>query len=689
MKTTSNTSINKLLIANRGEIACRVIKTAQAMGIKTVAVYSEADQDAPHVSLADQAIHIGPAPVSESYLVIDKIIEAAKTSGADAIHPGYGFLSENSNFAKACDVANLIFVGPPASAIELMGSKRQSKLAMLDSGVPCIPGYQGEDQSDQALKNAALDIGLPVMLKASAGGGGRGMRLVDDANALEEAIRGARSEAMNAFGSDELIIEKAVIAPRHIEIQVFADQDGNTVYLGERDCSIQRRHQKVVEEAPSPAVSPELRQRMGEAAVNAAKSCNYVGAGTVEFLLDKDENFYFLEMNTRLQVEHPVTELITGEDLVEWQLRVASGEPLPKTQDEIQLHGHAIEVRLYAEDPAQDFCPQTGDIVLWQPAEFEGFRVDDGIQTGQTISPFYDSMLAKLIAYGDNREQARHRLIEGLHHSHLVGPKDNRYFLSEILSTDCFRLGEATTAFIDQDFADNPSMDSETPSAEVTAIAAYLLSGQSEWSTTSLGAKPCLLHAAVGPDNNWQQRVLIQHEINADHQIQTSVQINEQIAAVEMISQRSEGDLEHCEIVVGDKTYALTYQLYQRGRLNPEKHLYLSIDGQSWMFEDIMLKPVSSEDQISGDDLKASMDGLIIETFVQPGDQVTKGQPLIILEAMKMEHSLTAPRDGTIAELLVESGQQVKARQLLVALEKQSPEKQALDEQAPVAEQTA
>ncbi|MFC3151235.1 acetyl-CoA carboxylase biotin carboxylase subunit [Litoribrevibacter euphylliae] len=686
MKTTSSTSINKLLIANRGEIACRVIRTAQAMGIKTVAVYSEADQDAPHVSLADQAIHIGPSPVSESYLVIDNIINAAKTSGADAIHPGYGFLSENADFARACEEANLIFVGPPASAIELMGSKRQSKLAMLDSGVPCIPGYQGEDQSVQALKSAALDIGLPVMLKASAGGGGRGMRLVADANALEEAIRGARSEAMNAFGSDELIIEKAVIAPRHIEIQVFADQQGNTVYLGERDCSIQRRHQKVVEEAPSPAVSPELRQRMGEAAVNAAKSCNYVGAGTVEFLLDKDQNFYFLEMNTRLQVEHPVTELITGEDLVEWQLRVASGEPLSKAQDEIQLHGHAIEVRLYAEDPAQDFCPQTGDIVLWQPAEFDGFRVDDGIQTGQTISPFYDSMLAKLIAYGDNREQARHRLIEGLQHSHLVGPKDNRYFLSEILSTDCFRLGEATTAFIEQDFNDNPSMiqASQEPSAEVTVIAAYLLSGQSEWSTTSLGAKPCLLHAAVGPDISWQQKVLIQHEINADHHIQTSVQINDQVATVEMISQRSEGDLEYSEIVVGDKTYAVTYQLYQRGRLNPEKHLYLAIDGQSWMFEDIMLKPVSSADQASGDELKASMDGLIIETFVQPGDQVTKGQPLVILEAMKMEHSLTAPRDGTIAELLVESGQQVKARQLLLSLEKQ-----ALNEQTSLTEQTA
>ena len=663
------TPIKKLLIANRGEIACRVIKTAQAIGIKTVAVYSDADQGSPHVALADQAVHIGSAPVSESYLVIEKIISAAKTSQADAIHPGYGFLSENAEFAQACEQAGIIFVGPPANAIELMGSKRQSKLAMLDSGVPCIPGYQGEDQSDQALKNAALDIGLPVMLKASAGGGGRGMRLVHQPDQLEASIRSARSEALNAFGSDELIIEKAVIAPRHIEIQVFADQQGNTLYLGERDCSIQRRHQKVVEEAPSPAVSESLRLRMGEAAVNAAKSCNYVGAGTVEFLLDSEENFYFLEMNTRLQVEHPVTELITGLDLVEWQLRVASGEPLPKAQNEIELNGHAIEVRLYAEDPSQDFCPQTGDIVLWQAAQFDGFRVDDGIQTGQTVSPFYDPMLAKLIAYGDNREQARTRLIEGLEQSHLVGLKDNRHFLTEILNTKSFREGQATTAFIESEFANNDSMKPVTPDLHTTAIAAFLLSGQSEWSTTSLGSKPCILQSAAGDSNDWQQKVSINHEINSDHKALLSVKVDDQTLQVEMFSQTANGELQDAEILVDDVLYPVTYQVYQRGRLNPEKHLYLSIHGQARMFEDITLRPVSKNDADSGDELKASMDGLIIESFAKPGDSVTKGQPLVILEAMKMEHSLTAPRDGIVSEVLIEQGQQVKARQLLVSLE--------------------
>lgn len=671
--------IKKLLIANRGEIACRVIKTAHAMGIKTVAVFSDADQDAPHVALADQAINIGPAPVSESYLVIDKILEAAKISKADAIHPGYGFLSENADFAIACEDAGIIFVGPSASAIELMGSKRQSKLAMLDSGVPCIPGYQGADQSDEALISAALDIGLPIMLKASAGGGGRGMRLVDNANQLDAAIRSARSEALNAFGNDELIIEKAVIAPRHIEIQVFADQQGNTLHLGERDCSIQRRHQKVVEEAPSPAVSDALRKQMGEAAVNAAKSCNYVGAGTVEFLLDRDENFYFLEMNTRLQVEHPVTELITGIDLVEWQLKVASGASLPITQDQVQLNGHAIEVRLYAEDPRHAFCPQTGELVLWQPAEFEGFRVDDGVQSGQTVSPFYDPMLAKLIGYGETREQARTRLLEGLAQSHLVGLKDNRYFLSEILKTDCFREGQATTAFIETSFAENASMSPTVPDAHTTAIAAYLLSAPSEWSTVSLGAKPCVLSsdhfkATVNTDadeysqpHSWQQKVTIEHEINEDHMSDISVRVDDQALSIEMIAQQPDQDLLLADILIDGETYSVTYQVYQKGRLNPEKHLYLCIDGQSMMFEDISLRPVSTEESDNSDELKASMDGLIIDTFAQPGDHVTKGQPLIILEAMKMEHSLVAPKDGTISELLVETGQQVKARQLLVS----------------------
>ena len=448
-------TFSKILIANRGEIAVRVIRSAQSLGYRTVAVFSEADQNAPHVSAADEAICIGAAAVGESYLVADKLIAAAQKTGADAIHPGYGFLSENSAFAKACVDANITFIGPRPDAIDLMGSKRQSKIAMIAAGVPCIPGYEGADQSDVVLKNAAIEIGMPVMLKASAGGGGRGMRLVTDANDLDELIKSARSEALNAFGSGELIIEKAVMQPRHIEIQVFADTFGNTVYLGERDCSVQRRHQKVVEEAPSPFVNPEMRQAMGEAAVNAAKSCNYVGAGTVEFLADSEGNFYFLEMNTRLQVEHPVTELITGLDLVAMQLRVAAGDKLSISQEDVTLTGHAMEVRLYAEDPGANFIPQTGLLNLWQPASGDCVRIDSGIKQGQVVSSHYDPMLAKIIAYGENREEARRRLVRAVEDSHLLGIKDNRAFLAAILGNKTFIDGEATTAFIGEDFNDD------------------------------------------------------------------------------------------------------------------------------------------------------------------------------------------------------------------------------------------
>ena len=467
-------SFQKVLVANRGEIAVRVIRSAQSLGYRTVAVFSEADANAPHVAIADEAICIGGAPVGESYLVADKIIAAAKKTGADAIHPGYGFLSENSAFAKDCVDAGITFIGPRPDAIDLMGSKRQSKIAMIAAGVPCIQGYEGADQNEEVLKRAAIEIGMPVMLKASAGGGGRGMRLVTDAKDLDELIKSARSEALNAFGNSELIIEKAVLQPRHIEIQVFADSYGNTVYLGERDCSVQRRHQKVVEEAPSPFVSPEMRQAMGEAAVNAAKACNYVGAGTVEFLADSEGNFYFLEMNTRLQVEHPVTELITGLDLVAMQLRVAAGDKLSITQEDVALTGHAMEVRLYAEDPGTNFIPQTGLINLWQPASGDGIRIDSGITSGQTVSSFYDPMLAKIIAYGENREEARRRLVRAVEDSHLLGIKDNRAFLAAILGNKTFIDGEATTAFIGEDFNDDASLKPLKTQTKEVALAAAL-----------------------------------------------------------------------------------------------------------------------------------------------------------------------------------------------------------------------
>jgi len=382
MAKVKPTPFDTILIVNRGEIACRIMRTAKAMGLKTAAVFSDADANTPHVKMADQAVNIGPAPVGESYLDVKKILDAAKSTGAQAIHPGYGFLSENAEFAKACKAAGLVFIGPEPDAIDLMGDKAKSKRRMIKAGVPCVPGYQGQKQDDKTLISESKKISFPIMVKAAAGGGGRGMRLVTDPKSLPDAIKDARSEAINAFGSDILILERAVQRPRHVEIQIFADKFGNTVHLGERDCSVQRRHQKVIEEAPCPVMTPELRSKMGQAAVKAAKDINYVGAGTVEFMLDETGEFFFLEMNTRLQVEHPVTEMITGLDLVALQIRVAMGDALGLSQDDLSLNGHAIEARLYAEDPAQDFLPATGSIRLWKPASGEGIRVDSGIETG-------------------------------------------------------------------------------------------------------------------------------------------------------------------------------------------------------------------------------------------------------------------------------------------------------------------
>ena len=419
-------TLSTLLVANRGEIAVRVMRTARALGIRTVAVYSDADEDALHVREADQAIRLGGPIVSDSYLSQEKVLAAAIEAGADAIHPGYGFLSENSDFAAACEQANIVFIGPPNRAIEVMGDKARAKRAMLEASVPCIPGYQGEAQDIETLLVAAEDIGLPVMIKAAAGGGGRGMRLVTDLSQLQDAIGLAQSEAQNAFGSSELIIERAVLRPRHVEVQVFADQHGHVVHLGERDCSIQRRHQKVIEESPCPVMTPELRSAMGEAAVNVARAVDYVGAGTVEFLLDEEGRFYFLEMNTRLQVEHPVTEMVTGFDLVEWQIRVARGEPLPAEQDDIELLGHSVEVRLYAEEPEKGFLPSTGPVRLFDFPEGEGIRIDSGVASGDEVSPYYDAMVAKIISYGETREDARRRLVATLQDGALLGLGNNR-----------------------------------------------------------------------------------------------------------------------------------------------------------------------------------------------------------------------------------------------------------------------
>ncbi len=673
-------SFQKVLVANRGEIAVRVIRSAQSLGYRTVAVFSEADSNAPHVALADEAICIGGAPVGESYLVANKIIAAAKRTGADAIHPGYGFLSENSAFAKDCVDAGITFIGPRPDAIDLMGSKRQSKIAMIAAGVPCIPGYEGADQDEVVLKKAAIEIGMPVMLKASAGGGGRGMRLVTDANDLDELIKSARSEALNAFGSGELIIEKAVMQPRHIEIQVFADTYGNTVYLGERDCSVQRRHQKVVEEAPSPFVSPAMRQAMGEAAVNAAKACNYVGAGTVEFLADSEGNFYFLEMNTRLQVEHPVTELITGLDLVAMQLRIAAGDKLSITQEDVTLTGHAMEVRLYAEDPGANFIPQTGLINLWQPASGDGIRIDSGIfegsKQGQAVSSFYDPMLAKIIAYGENREEARRRLVRAVEDSHLLGIKDNRAFLAAILRNDTFINGEATTAFIGEDFNDDASLKPLTAQAKEVALAATL------FAVAKNGHQNGNKNSGTGwQNNNLGSRVLKLSCEDEVFELELSAVNNRiEISYDEVAGNKSAGNKTNAVLhIIKQSENSLTYLfedvvrtvVYSHSRGEGEAlgcaQVHLASAYGNLTFTDISLQS-SKKNKAGSDQVLASMDGGMVDVIVKVGDVVEAGQTLAVLEAMKMEHPLKAGVAGTISEVLVQAGDQVKGRQKLIQI---------------------
>ncbi|MBK5513103.1 MULTISPECIES: acetyl/propionyl/methylcrotonyl-CoA carboxylase subunit alpha [unclassified Pseudomonas] len=649
---------SKILIANRGEIACRIQRTAQTLGYRTVAVFSDADADALHVQIADEAVNIGPAPVQQSYLNIPAIIDAARRTGADAIHPGYGFLSENAGFALACQQASITFIGPSPEAIELMGSKRLSKLAMIDAGVPCIKGYQGAKQDDATLIREAERIGYPLMIKASAGGGGRGMRLVHDAGDLLEQLRTARSEALHGFGSDELILEQALIDPRHVEVQVFGDQHGNLIYLGERDCSIQRRHQKVIEEAPCPVMTVELRQAMGEAALKAGRAVNYVGAGTVEFLLDARGQFYFLEMNTRLQVEHPVTELITGLDLVAWQLHVAEGLPLPLRQDQVQLNGHAIEVRLYAEDPAQGFLPQTGHIDAWEPALQHGVRIDHGLIEGQNVSVFYDPMLGKLIAHGATREEARRKLLRAVQDSVLLGIQSNQRLLASLLEHPQFIRGEFSTGFIPTHFADHPCLHAHVPSAEELAIAAalfYQASAQHHaaplagWRNNA--SVP--LHYRIGvEDQDWTV------ELNAVPDAPFRLRIGDRTLELKLI---------HCD----SRWTTLEIDGIR------QRHAYRLDAGQLWLFTrpgslrlvDRTQLPVSSQASVGSGTLKAPMDGAIIDVLVSEGSTVSKGQLLVVLEAMKMEHPLKSGIDGVLKRLQVRVGDQVKNRQILLEVE--------------------
>ena len=662
-------SFTKVLVANRGEIALRVMKTAKAMGYETVAVYSEADSDAPHVKFADEAVCIGPAQANQSYLVIEKIIDACLKTGAQAVHPGYGFLSENTDFCAACQKNDITFIGPDPKAIELMGNKRLAKIEMIAAGVPCIPGYEGAEQDSDTLLSEAKKIGFPIMVKATAGGGGRGMRLVMDEAEFLAQLKTAKSEALNAFGSDEMILEKAVMSPRHIEIQVFADRHGNCVYLGERDCSVQRRHQKVVEEAPSPFVNEDLRARMGIAAVNAAKACDYVGAGTVEFLTDDDGNFYFLEMNTRLQVEHPVTELITGVDLVSWQLTVAAGLELPLMQDQIKIKGHAMEVRLYAEDPAQNFMPQTGNILSWSYADGDGLRMDAGIEQGQTISPYYDPMLAKVISYGENRDQARRRLMSSLKNIKLLGLRSNRGFLYNILNHDVFAKGGATTAFIERDFASDESLNVKGLSLREQALCGWIFYLKSALANNQVKQRGFWRNSNHTP--TWFDLESNEHKYNVSVAVTNS---NDKVFSVKACESESEIELTLLEFVNTKNTGMLAF--IENG---VKKSLSFSFDNLNGLFlechagcvfvEDKTHAPVQSEDDKGNGQIKASMDGGIIDVAVKVGDTVEKGQTLITLEAMKMEHAMKADVSGIVKSVQVAKGDQVKGRQLLVEIE--------------------
>ncbi|VVQ15514.1 Acetyl-/propionyl-coenzyme A carboxylase alpha chain [Pseudomonas fluorescens] len=650
--------LKKILIANRGEIACRIQRTAQALGYRTVAVFSDADADALHVRMADEAVNIGPAPVQQSYLNIPAILDAARRTGADAIHPGYGFLSENAGFALACRDAGFTFIGPSPEAIELMGSKRLSKIAMIDAGVPCINGYQGTEQDDATLSREAERIGYPLMIKASAGGGGRGMRLVHDARDLLEQIRTARSEALNGFGNGELILEQALVEPRHVEIQLFGDRHGNLIYLGERDCSVQRRHQKVIEEAPCPVMTAELRQAMGEAALKAGRAVNYVGAGTVEFLLDARGQFYFLEMNTRLQVEHPVTELITGLDLVAWQLNIAEGQPLPLRQEQVQLTGHAMEVRLYAEDPAQGFLPQTGRIVAWEPALQDGVRIDHGLIEGQLISPFYDPMLGKLIAHGATREEARRKLLRAVQDSVLLGLQSNQRLLASLLEHPQFASGDFSTGFIAQHFADHPCLHRKTPAAHHLAIVAALFyQAAAQAHPAPLGGwrnnASVPLHYRIGlEDQDWPVA------LQAIPGQPLRIQVAERSFELKII--HSDGRWATLEIEGVRQRHA--YRL-EAGRL------WLFTRPGSLQFVDRTQTQVTGQASVSSGTLKAPMDGAIVDVLVNEGSKVTKGQLLVVLEAMKMEHPLKSGIDGVLKRLQVKVGDQVKNRQILLEVE--------------------
>lgn len=652
----------KILIANRGEISCRVTRTAHRLGVRTVAVYSDADATAMHVEMADEAVRLGPAPSRESYLCVDKIIAAAKATGAEAIHPGYGFLSENADFARACREAGLVFIGPSAEAITAMGSKSGAKALMEKAGVPLVPGYHGEEQDDAFLLARAREIGFPVLLKASAGGGGKGMRAVHHEDEFSEALHGAQREALNAFGDQRMLIEKLLVEPRHVEVQVMADRHGHAVYVFDRDCSIQRRHQKVVEEAPAPGLSPDLRRAMGEAAVRAAKAIAYEGAGTLEFLVDKSGAFYFMEMNTRLQVEHPVSELVSGLDLVEWQLRVASGEALGFDQAALKANGHAIEVRLYAEDPDNGFLPSTGLLRHFGMPDGIGVRVDTGYRTGDAVSVYYDPMMAKVIAWGETRVIAAERLADALRKTCIAGVRHNTGFLVRVLSHPAFLAGQLSTHFIDEHHAELIG----TTASDRTSL---LL----------LGALHALQtpHVAVNSNDTcspWGrlQGFRIAHHDESILRIQVGTEVEEvrltpSGSAYEYAICESHG---RCSLTLKDNRACLIRDDHLTNfRLARGSH-GLDVFSHGEHTDVGVVTHVAETDKVpDGHHYNAPMNGRIVSVNVGKGDPVKQGDTLLVMEAMKMEHRIRAQGDGVIAAIDVSPGDLVTEGQVLVALE--------------------
>ena len=664
---------SKILIANRGEIACRVIATAHRMGIRTVAVYSEADAGAMHVAMANEAFAIGGAPARESYLRIERVLDAARRSGARAIHPGYGFLSENPDFCRACDEAGITFIGPPVAAIEAMGSKSAAKRIMEEAGVPLLPGYHGDDQDAGLLRAEAEKIGYPVLLKAVAGGGGKGMRRVDGADRFDEELQAARREADSSFGDSKMLVEKFLTRPRHVEIQVFCDSHGNGVYLFERDCSVQRRHQKVIEEAPAPGMTPELRAAMGDAALRAARAINYQGAGTVEFLLDSDGSFYFMEMNTRLQVEHPVTEMITGQDLVEWQLRVAAGETLPLTQEELTLTGHAFEARIYAEDPDNDFLPVTGTLSFLQPPETSAnVRVDTGVLQGDEVSVYYDPMIAKLIVWDENRDKALQRLTRALREYRISGMTTNLDFLYNLANSAPFRAADLDTGFIEKHhseiFHDSAAeLEQEIPLAALYLVLQQQRAAQQARAASGDASSPWFDAGA------WRLNEPNVHSFElAIHDTHYPVSV-EQIGAADGTRYRigfgdktvqAQGNLEGSELSANLDGYLLHASVAEH---DGSFSLYTQDSALGFSLVEPDLGDV--DDTGPGGGLTAPMNGTMVTLLVEPGAEVKADDALLVMEAMKMEHTIRAPKDGTVRAFYYQPGDLVDGGAQLVDFE--------------------